>query len=194
MGRTGKSQLDWINAGQALLIEGGINAVKLHRLTAAMGVSTGSFYHHFRNFDAYLDELADYYGVEQVRRLFEQARALAGDEPEARLLKATAIFGRSSMRVLNIAMRSWAHDNPRARSAVERYDAALAQNLDDIFLSMGFDELEAKSRTLIMLGLASVHFDPDMQPTMRERWHCIRSLIIPESSLSSIHTRPAKAG
>lgn len=178
MSRIGKTRADWIEAGQALLIEGGIDAVKLSQLTQRLGVTTGSFYHHFRNFDDYLGALADFYGTRQAQQMFAAARDQAGDEPGAILREATDLFGRGRMRLLNIAMRAWAHRDPRAAAAVRRYDEALMRNLDQIFLGLGFDELAAKSRTLILMGLASLAFDPEqMKPGFRERWMHIRELI-----------------
>ncbi len=178
MARTGKTRADWVEAGQALLIEGGIEAVKLQRLTERLEVTTGSFYHHFRSLDEFLCALADYYGSEQAQLMFDRAREAVGSDPDAVLRESTAIFGRGSMRLLNIAMRAWAHGDKRAAAAVRRYDLLLMENLDRLFADMGFDELAAKSRTLILMGLASVEFDPKvMQPSYRERWLVIRDLI-----------------
>ncbi len=178
MARTGKTRSDWVQAGQALLIAGGIEAVKLHRLTGQLNVSTGSFYHHFQNLDEYQCALAQFYGSEQARLIFDEARKVVGDDPDLLLREATAIFGRGSMRQLNIAMRGWAHHDARARAAVRRYDAVLMDNLDRIFLALGFDELAAKSRTLIMMGLASLEIDQDLEPSFQERWFHIRDLIL----------------
>jgi AcrR family transcriptional regulator len=178
MARTGKTQTDWVKAGQALLIKEGIEAVKLHRLTGQLKVSTGSFYHHFSSLDEYLAALAEFYGTEQARAIFDEARAVAGDDPDLLLREAVGIFGRGSMRQLNIAMRAWAHHDDRAAAAVRRYDEVLMDNLDQTFLSLGFDELAAKSRTLVMMGLASLKIDESLKPSFRERWPYIRDLIL----------------
>ena len=184
MGRRGKSAQDWVRAGQTRLIEGGIDAVKLHCLTALLDVSTGSFYHHFQNFDDYLSQLAEFYGTEQAQLPFDEARSRVGDEPELLLREATALFGASSGRQLNIAMRAWAHRDERAAAAVRRYNRVLIANLDEIFRRLGFSELEAKSRTLIMMGLASMDLDvPLAEPNFGERWVYIRDhLILPGKS------------
>jgi AcrR family transcriptional regulator len=178
MARTGKTRTDWVEAGQALLIEGGIEAVKLQRLTSRLAVTTGSFYHHFHNLDEFLCALAEYYGSKQAQLMFDRARQAVGPDPDAVLRESTAIFGRSSMRLLNIAMRAWANSDQRAAAAVRRFDKVLMENLDQLFMDMGFDEMAAKSRTLILMGLASVEFDPaTMQPSYQERWAHIRDLI-----------------
>ncbi len=184
MGRKGKTRLDWVRAGQILLVEHGIEAVKLHTLTSRLLVSTGSFYHHFKSFEEYLSALAEYYGSEQAQLPFDEARARVGDNPESLLLEATAIFGAESGRQLNIAMRAWAQTNKCAYAAVRRYDEALIKNLDEIFLTLGFNEIAAKSRTLLMMGLASLDLDPDlMKPGFADRWHYIRDkLMLPDDS------------
>ena len=181
MGRRGTSRRDWLEAGQALLIEGGIDAVKLQALTCRLGVSTGSFYHHFASFDDYLTALAEIYGAEQARLPVDEARARVGDDPAALLREATLIFSDRSMRQLNVAMRAWAHSDPRALAAIRRYDEILMAELDTVFLALGFDELAAKARTLVMMGLATVDIDRRlMEPSYRERWHYIREeLILP---------------
>jgi len=184
MGRKGKTTLDWIQAGQSLLVAGGIKAVKLHCLTGKLGVSTGSFYHHFKNFDDYLRKLADFYGSEQAQLPFDEARGRIGNDPALLLREATTIFGVDSGRQLNIAMRYWAQADQYAAAAVRRYDAVLMQNLDQIFLQLGFNEIEAKSRTLIMMGLATVDLNLALtQPNFGDRWVYVRdNLILPQTT------------
>lgn len=187
MGRTGKSKLDWVRAGQHLLIQGGITAVKLHDLTALLELSSGSFYHHFKNFDDYLTALADYYGTEQAQQLFSDAQRHVGNDPELLLREATALFGTRAGRQLNIAMRFWANNDHRASAAIRRYDAVLTANLMAIFVQLGFEEIEAKSRTLIMLSIASLDFDPtllDME--LKDLWGFIRdNMVLPSASSAS---------
>ncbi len=182
MGRRGTNRRDWLEAGQALLIEGGVDAVKLQALTRRLGVSTGSFYHHFPSFDGYLTALAELYGAEQARLPIDEARERVGDEPAALLREATHIFGDRSMRQLNIAMRAWAQNDARALAAIRRYDEILMAELDAVFLALGFDELAAKARTLVMMGLATVDIESKlMEPSYRERWHYIRDeLMLPQ--------------
>ncbi|MFT5579269.1 MAG: AcrR family transcriptional regulator [Paraglaciecola psychrophila] len=176
---TRKKKLDWIKAGQSLLIEAGIDAVKLHPLSKKLDISTGSFYHHFKSFEGYLSALADFYGTEQAQLPFDEARNLIGNDPEQRLRAATAIFAAGSGRQLNVAMRAWAHRDQCAFDAIHRYDKVLMKNLDAIFIDLGFDEIAAKSRTLMMMALASIDLDPTlMNPSYTDRWHYIRDTMI----------------
>ncbi len=183
MGRTGTSKLDWVHAGQQLLIEGGITAVKLHDLTARLELSSGSFYHHFKNFDDYLTALADYYGTEEAQQLFTDAQRHVGNDPELLLREATTLFGSRAGRQLNIAMRFWANNDNRASAAIRRYDEVLTANLMGIFVQLGFDEMEAKSRTLIMLSIASLDIDPTLlNMELKDLWRFIRdNMLLPQA-------------
>jgi AcrR family transcriptional regulator len=196
MARRRTTKADWVNAGQALLIEGGIEAVKLQTLTCRLGVSTGSFYHHFGSFDDYLSALAAYYGNEQAQLPIEEARQHVGDDPERVLREASTLFGAGSMRQLNVAMRAWAQRDTRARDAVRRYDETLMENLDEVFLDLGFDETAAKARTLIMMALATLDIDPKLlDPPFRERWAYIRdTLVLPQGAHANAGGRKAAAG
>ena len=65
MPRIGKTEADWIRAGgQRFLIDGGIDAVRLPRLTQDLNVSTRSFYHYSANLDAFHEALAAFCGSE----------------------------------------------------------------------------------------------------------------------------------
>jgi hypothetical protein len=106
-----------------------------------------------------------------------------GNEPAALLREATHIFGDRSMRQLNVAMRAWAQNDARAFAAIRRYDQMLMAELDAIFLALGFDDLAAKARTLVMMGLATVDIDRKLlDPGYRERWLYIRDeLMLPQA-------------
>ena len=53
---------DWIQAGFALLAEGGPNALRLDRLCERLEVTKGSFYWHFADMRAYRAALVEAWG------------------------------------------------------------------------------------------------------------------------------------
>ena len=79
---TGLSRTDWLDEGQRLLRGRGIEGVSIRALTDGLGVSKGSFYHHFKDLDDYLATLADYFSNEQMIDFFE--RALAANTADAK--------------------------------------------------------------------------------------------------------------
>jgi AcrR family transcriptional regulator len=64
----------WLNAGLQALRKGGVGAVRVERLAADVGVTKGSFYHHFRDRGALLEEVLDYWAREPSIRSCSASR------------------------------------------------------------------------------------------------------------------------
>src|SRR5690349_5521600 len=110
--RAQMTRMDWIAAGQQVLREQGVTGVKLSTLTERLGVTTGSFYHHFQDFGEYLDALADWYGSDSPREaLFLVAKER---DPIQRIRVLRQKAEQFDIPRLDAAMRVWAASSPRA--------------------------------------------------------------------------------
>lgn len=149
---------DWLEAGQSLLRRGGLKALKLRPLAEELRVSTGSFYHHFADFDGYQGALAQYFAQDQVTDMVDAIRRATAD-PVDRIRLLAQTVRRRGMSRLSIAMRAWAESDPRAQAAVERHDDLLMAFLTNCLEQAGFANAEAGVRAyaLIALGLGKVH-------------------------------------
>lgn len=149
---------DWLEAGQSLLRRGGLRALKLRPLAEELRVSTGSFYHHFPDFDAYQGRLAHHFAETQVTDLIA-ALERATPEPIDRIRLLGQTVRRRGASRLAIAMRAWAESDPRARRAVERHDSLMLAFLTRCLMEAGFSQEDAEIRAygLITLGLSKVH-------------------------------------
>ena len=146
----------WLRAGQTLLRRGGASAVKLQALTDELGLTTGSFYHHFSGMADYLDELARYYGADQPA----QSRLIIDDpDPIERLRNLDAFSRGDKMQALDAAMRDWAVTSEVAADAVRAADAALLRFVEKAFADLGFGRAEARTRALLLIsaGVARIH-------------------------------------
>lgn len=152
------SPRDWLEAGQSLLRRGGLRALKLRPLASELRVSTGSFYHHFPDFDAYQGQLAGYFAGAQIAELID-AIGRAESDPIGRIRLLAQIVRRRGMSRLSIAMRAWAESDPRARSAVELHDGQVLGFLVACLRATGFGRHDAmvRSYALMTLGLSKVH-------------------------------------
>lgn len=146
---------DWLKAGQDLLREAGLKSLRLHALTKALGISTGSFYHHFTDFDAFLGQLSAYYSGEQLEQNLADIRRRGGS-PAEQLRAAAAIAADQNLPKLALAMRAWAESDPRAREAVRALDARLAGFFADCLERMGFDARDAAARSFLLIAAASL--------------------------------------
>ena len=160
---------DWLEAGQTLLRQGGLKALKLRPLAEELRVSTGSFYHHFSDFDAYQGALAAYWAGPQVQDLIE-AIGRAEAEPVGRIRLLAQLVRRRGLSRLSIAMRAWAESDPRARTAVERHDALMLGFVTDCLHAAGFTRSDAAVRgyALMTLGLSKVHAPHLSMPQLME--------------------------
>jgi len=140
------SRQDWIDAGQAILREQGIAGVKLRPLLDRLEVTTGSFYHHFKDIGEYLDALADHYGGENVDRVLATAEGVHGAARLAEMYRLAEVW---DIAPLDRAMRIWATSSDRAAAAVRRLDHAFLETMFDAMLELGFDDDEARARSLL---------------------------------------------
>ena len=146
------SARDWIEAGQELLRERGISAIKLAALTRRLGVSTGSFYHHFDDFEQYLGALAEHYRLDRVMRDLDNAARDAEPDPVARLKRLARESLRAGTFELDHAMRVWATMDARAQASLQRAETLVLEFITQAFVDLGFDPTEASLRARVLLS------------------------------------------
>ncbi len=142
-----------------------MRALKLRPLAGELRVSTGSFYHHFTDFDEYQGRLADYFAGAQIAELIDAIGRAEGD-PVGRIRLLAQVVRRRGMSRLSIAMRAWAESDTRAQAAVEQHDAQVLGFLTTCLEANGMGRHDAMVRgyALMTLGLSKVHA-PDLDRT-----------------------------
>jgi AcrR family transcriptional regulator len=136
-------QEDWLVAALNVLSEEGIEKVKVEPLAVYLGVTKGSFYWHFKNREALLTQMVDYWVAVQneiIDRLGESAL-----EPKQRLWNLLQFVGRKDSQH-DVAIRAWALNNSYAAKAVMRIDARRLIFCEKLFEQMGFAGNECKLR------------------------------------------------
>jgi AcrR family transcriptional regulator len=173
---------DWILAGQDILRADGIPGLKLSSLTKRLGVSTGSFYHHFTDFEAYLAAVAESFSVDRVQGLID--RTLAGDpDPIARMQGLAKLSLEDHTFELDKAMRIWATMDERAATTVMRSERIVLAFLAQAFEDLGFSSAEASLRARILLA---ANIAPILTSDGKSRRHAFkRTLEILVNSSSS---------
>lgn len=142
-----KSQQDWVNGAIAALGDGGIDAVRVEPLAKALGVSKGSFYHHFTNRRALLLALLDQWEQLGTSAIIDEVEA-ASDEPAGQLAALVHIsctpdaLGDS----VETSIRAWAATDEIARGAVARVDQRRLDYVTDLLVSAGLKKSQAKRR------------------------------------------------
>jgi AcrR family transcriptional regulator len=141
---------DWVEAARRALVDGGVAKVKVEPLAAVLGVTTGSFYHHFRRRQDLLDAVLAHWEGANTEPLF-RAVEHAGRSPDAQLdALFDAWLAESDYEpAYDSAVRDWARTFKPAEAAVRRVDSRRIGLLKSIFRGFGYDEDRAFIRARV---------------------------------------------
>lgn len=160
----------WLDAAVRLLIEEGIDQVKVQRLAALLGASRGSFYWHFRNREELLDAILQRWQENNTDALIA---ALGPPERplEQRILGLFTLWMEQHPFYprFDNAVRAWAAKSPKARRVQRRADRQRLQHLERLFLDAGYPPAEAKVRGDVFYFTQVGYYALDLDETKAER-------------------------
>jgi AcrR family transcriptional regulator len=131
---------DWLMAGINILIENGVNALTIEALTIRLGVTKGSFYHHFKNYQDFKAALLDYYeerGTLQIIEMVETKRSPA--EKLAELMDLTM----SGPPEIEVIVRAWALQDKFVQTYQQRIDTERIDYLQKLCSELAKSETQA---------------------------------------------------
>jgi AcrR family transcriptional regulator len=158
------TKVDWLNAGLRLLADEGAPAVTIDRLTAKLGLSKGSYYHHFQGVGGFRAALLEHFEALFTTRLIDTVEEDPGATAEVKLVRLMElVLAGPEDAKLEIAVRAWALQDGEARQAQERVDRARTQYLQK--LCRGLDSiLIAPDRLAELLYLILVGAEQVLPP------------------------------
>ncbi len=133
---------DWLEAARIAMAEQGVKGVKVEVLARHLGVSKGSFYWHFKNRAALLQDLLDYW-AQTTDWLIEQASLEI--TPETRLehlFKAISKLGVTG----EDAIHTWAKHDATVAKCLREVETKRLSFLQTLFVEQGFSDEEANQR------------------------------------------------
>ncbi len=145
----------WIDAATEVLVDQGIDHVRVDVLATQLGVTRGSFYWHFRDREDLLRRVLQAW---RDRATVSLTRRLESDrsDPHEQLRNAASLpfRGRAAAKAarIELAIRAWARRDDMAREAVDEADAARLAHHERIFTALGFPPEEARGRAFLMYG------------------------------------------
>ncbi|AZL60851.1 TetR/AcrR family transcriptional regulator [Tabrizicola piscis] len=137
----------WLDAAYGLLVEGGVEAVKVMPLAQRLGLSRTSFYWHFPDREALLDGLVARWRAQNTGNLVARCEAPAPTISAAmlNLIDCWVDPGLFDSR-LEFAMRTWALTDPAVDAALVEADATRLAAITRLFLRFGYAATEADTR------------------------------------------------
>lgn len=154
----------WLDAAYALLVEGGVEAVKVMPLATRLGLSRTSFYWHFPDREALLAGLVDRWQAKNTGNLVARCEAPAATIAEAMLNLFDCWYDDDLFDSrLEFAMRTWALTDPSVAAAMSAADAARVVAITALFRRFGYSETEAdtRARTLYLTQVGYIALRSD---------------------------------
>lgn len=144
----------YFDAAFNLLAENGHDGLTIAALCQQLGVTKGSFYHHFRDFSDFVDVLLHFWAAEHATRLIELSEAESDVVARLEVLRGIAI---GLPHGAEAAIRAWSWSNTSVAAVQHAVDVArlahLTQAGEDIGLDTARARLMAKASLSMLIGL-----------------------------------------
>ncbi|SDS26634.1 TetR/AcrR family transcriptional regulator [Microlunatus soli] len=168
----------WIDEGFVVLREQGATGLKVDSIAARLGLTKGSFHHHFRGAGDYRRVLLARYeeqAVDAIEQFLAAAVDLAPDRAVMSLADAPVLDNR-----LDAAIRSWAADDADALAVQQRVDqqrlAALIGLWERILPDPQQARIAALVPHLVVIGASAAQPAPTEQE-MRQVFELLAGMV-----------------
>jgi AcrR family transcriptional regulator len=125
---------DWLETGLRLLGTEGEKALTIERLCQAANRTKGSFYHHFKNRDEFINALLEYWQSEYTSRIISTVEQLDDLNERRRQLDHLAASLDSQ---IERAIRNWSGGDERVQQALKGVDEKRINYLAKLIGSLG---------------------------------------------------------
>lgn len=135
---------DWLEAGLEMVGDVGERGLTIEKLTEVLGVTKGSFYHHFRNVEDFKAQLIAFWAGQYTSTASETP-----DEPQELLSLLDEIMREAFGAVTKpeLAIRVWAEQDDMVRDVVEQVDAVRQAFVLKVFSAVTRDDDQARLMT-----------------------------------------------
>jgi AcrR family transcriptional regulator len=154
------TKADWLDAGLEVLAEDGAPAITIERLTERLGLSKGSYYHHFKGTGGFRTALLAHFEARYTTRLIDTVEQDPDASPAAKLNRLLElVLADPDGAQLEIAVRAWALQDDEVRAAQERVDQARTEYLQLLCQGIAKDvdpDRLARLLYLVLIGAEQV--------------------------------------
>ena len=184
------SRSDWIQTGLAAVADDGPNGLRIDRLCRRLGVSKGSFHHHFAGAGEFKHALLTEYETLVVEALEEAIEGTAGGTPKAALAGLTAAITSTQgfyRPDLEVAMRAWAFSDPEVRAVQERVDTRRLASLQGIWSRILDNPAAVHTAALLpyLVGIGASLIQPPTPPDQLRSVYELLLDLVPDENRST---------
>lgn len=140
----------YFDAALDVIAREGVGALTINALCRRLDVTIGSFYHHFKSSQAFLQAFFTWWEVEHAFRMVDEARL--EPDPAARLARLKKLAA-GLPHGAEAAIRTWSTSHPDAAAAQSRVDSARIQVVLDTLRQLGLPPGRARTLAVMAVGV-----------------------------------------
>lgn len=145
-----KSKRDWLMEGVDAITEVGADKMTIDTLTTRLGVTKGSFYHHFSNLQDFIDQLLVFIEQESTLLIIDAAEKYS--TPRQKLEHLLRVTVEQTPNLREVALRAWALQNAQVRELQARIDQQRREYVRGLYAEiLGDDQAAAQLADTIYL-------------------------------------------
>jgi AcrR family transcriptional regulator len=145
-----RDKTEWLDTALEVIAREGGAKLRIDTLVKEMGVTKGSFYWHFENRDDFVMALLEHWHRASTLNVPQALQGLKGSASERLRMLITLVVEQELTRY-DLAIRSWAIQEPNIRPLVRRTDVFRLNFVRDLFREMGFDATDADMRARMLV-------------------------------------------
>jgi AcrR family transcriptional regulator len=174
----------WLDQALDALTARGPGALRIDALAAELGLSKGSFFHHFAGAAAFKTAVLERYESRATAVLASGRDRLESVAPQQLLAELTAAVDTSESPLpqprLEVAVRAWAYQDEEVRATQERIDTARLQLLESVWLRLVPNPEQARVSALLPYLIAigsSMALTPITPAELRQVYELLLPLV-----------------
>lgn len=166
------SQEGWLEAAYEVLLESGVDSVKILPLAKRLNLSRTSFYWFFKDREELLNALIARWREKNTGNMVKRSEAYAESLTEAMLNVFDCWLDKNLFdSPFEFAVRSWALQSEDILEEVRRADQTRLEALIRMFMRFGYDEtaadVRARTTYLVQIGYISMQAQEDIALRMK---------------------------
>ena len=171
------TRTDFFDRALRILGEDGSSALTIGALSDALGVTSGSFYHHFGSWNGFVQGLVEHWEQEQTERVIELTQPAANPAARFDRLMELAV---GLPHAAEAAIRAWANNEPIVAQAQGRVDTERIQFVDGLMTDIVDDPERGRRLGIVVVAtyVGLQQLGPQLRRTDFETaLHLLRELI-----------------
>jgi len=157
-----KGKEDWLGQGIEILNTEGLSKLTIENLCSMLNVTKGSFYHHFRNMEGYIESLMEYWLDKYTYAFISELEKVYDPKQKKAMLYDMAI---SAPHKNEQHIRAWSFYNDTVKTYQRKVDDIRLHYLEELGIELGMDQKKAHyfamTEYAILVGLQQLFPDMD---------------------------------